>query len=353
MFSNVKLTVGSHTVENVNHPGHVSSLIYDVLYPRSKGKCDGMQFLWFPDTADGTDETKNKGFEIRRKFIMAVRDTNGTFTLRLPLHMLFGFMENFVALKGYPVEIELVRGPDYPAIYRDAAGTHKADEGKLQFTDILLNIPVVDPSTNIKLQYLKGVNNPRSYLYSFRERHGMFAPVPSNIRDFQQSIATSFFTERPQMIWVGFQRDAKTDQTYNHALYKNEDVETAYIQMNSTQFPSVMFKANWDENDSGFFYEMQKHLRANYLQYPAVYTEGNAPVNFKDLYTIYCFDVSKQELTLGSNTVTCDLHVHFKKVTPANLRVYIAWFNDRTLEMFTDGKAVNVRKEMDNYVNAK
>ena len=77
------------------------------------------------------------------------------------------------------------------------------------------------------------------------------------------------------------------------------------------------------------------------------------PVNFKDLYTIYCFDVSKQELTLGSNTVTCDLHVHFKKATPANLRVYIAWFNDRTLEMFTDGKAVNVRKEMDNYVNAK
>ena len=74
-----------------------------------------------------------------------------------------------------------------------------------------------------------------------------------------------------------------------------------------------------------------------------------SPPSFKQLYTIYCFDVSKQEMTLGSNNVTCDLHVHFKAATPAHLRVYIAWFNDRTLEMFTDGKPINVRNKVDNY----
>ena len=42
MFSNVKLTVGNQTVENVNQVGHVSSLIYDTLYPRSKAKCEGL-----------------------------------------------------------------------------------------------------------------------------------------------------------------------------------------------------------------------------------------------------------------------------------------------------------------------
>ena len=73
------------------------------------------------------------------------------------------------------------------------------------------------------------------------------------------------------------------------------------------------------------------------------------PSNFKDLYTIYCFDVSKQDMTLGSNSVTCDLHIHFKTAAAANLAVYIAWFNDRTLEMFTDGKPINIRKDIDNY----
>ena len=38
MYSNVKLTIGNQMVENVDHIGHVSSMMYDVLYPRSKGK---------------------------------------------------------------------------------------------------------------------------------------------------------------------------------------------------------------------------------------------------------------------------------------------------------------------------
>ena len=54
-------------------------------------------------------------------------------------------------------------------------------------------------------------------------------------------------------------------------------------------------------------------------------------------------------MTLGSNSVTCDLHLHFKEATTANHGVYIAWFNDRTLELFTDGKPINIRKDIDNY----
>ena len=141
----------------------------------------------------------------------------------------------------------------------------------------------------------------------------------------------------------------------NHALYTNEDVETAYIMMNNTQFPLNKFKANWSENNNGFFYEMQNHMRANYLQSSSCYSEGNmlTPVNFKDLYTIYCFDVSKHEMSVGSNTVTCDLHVYFKTATKANLRVYISWFNDRTLELFTDGKPLSIRREIEIYMDTE
>ena len=155
------------------------------------------------------------------------------------------------------------------------------------------------------------------------------------------------------MIWVAFQTCGTTDQTHNHALYTNENVETAHIMMNNTQFPLNKFKADWTENDNGFFYEMQNHMRANYLQVSSCYSEGNmlTPANFKSLYTIYCFDVSKHEMTVGSNTVTCDLHVHFKTATKANLRVYIAWFNDHTLELFTDGKPLAIRKEIENYID--
>ena len=195
------------------------------------------------------------------------------------------------------------------------------------------------------------MKDPQPYLFSFRERHGIVAPVGANVTDMQQTITSASFTERPQMIWVGFQHAATVDQKFNHALYTNENVETAYIDMNNVQFPSTLIKTNWPENDNGFFYEMQNHMRANYLQYPATYTEGNmlTPANFKTLYTIYCFDVSKQEVTLCSNSITCTLHMHFKTPTPADLRVYIAWFSDRTLELFPDGKSINIRKQIDSF----
>ena len=182
----------------------------------------------------------------------------------------------------------------------------------------------------------------------------MFALVPVNIYDFQQPITPDSFTERPQMVWVGFQHGATTDQKFNHAIYTNENVESAYIKMNNVSFPSTRIKANWAENDNGFFYEMQKYVRANYLQHSSMYTEGNMldPGNFKDLYTIYCFDVSKQEFTLSGNNVTCDLHVRFKAQTAANLRVYIGWFSDRTLELYSDGKPLVIRKHTDSYTDS-
>ena len=350
LFSTVKLTVGSKTMESINAPGHVSSMIYNVLYGRSKCKTDGLQFMWFPDSADSADPNANKGFKIRREFLITAPEANGTFKLRLPLHMLFGFMENFVILKGYPVEIELVRGPDWPALYKDA----NAAQGKFTFTDVLLNIPIVDPSSSLKVELLNAMDTNTPYLYSFRERHGMYAPVSPGVRDFQQAITSTFFTERPQMIWMAFQTIGTEDQTANFGIYTHANVESAYIQMNNSQFPARTTKALWTQNDNGFFYEMQKHCRDNYLQQDSTFSEGNmlTPANFKSLYPIYCFDVSKQELTLGSNTITCDLHVTFRVAVPANMRVYIVWFNDRTVQLSPAGNPIIIRREMDNYVGS-
>ena len=233
MFSIVKLSIGNQLIESVNQVGHVSSMIYNVLYPRSKAKTEGLQFMWFPDDSKSATTAENSGFKVRRQYIIDSPNTNGKFKLRIPMHMLFGFMENYTVLRGYPIEIELIRGADDPALYRGAG----ADEGKLTFSEITLNVPIVDPTTAVALEYLKGLQDRTSFRYSFRERHGMFAPVPAGIQNFQQSITSTYFTERPQMIWVGFQRNGTANQTFNHALYSNEDVESAYIQMNNTQFP--------------------------------------------------------------------------------------------------------------------
>ena len=347
LFDNVKLTVGSHLVENVNCPGHVSSMLYDILFPRSKAKIQGLEFMWYPDTAVEATVEDNTGFAARRKWIVDEPTTNGTFKLRLPLYMLFGFMENFLALKSYPIEIELVRGPDYPALFKDAT----APEGKLKFNHLILNVPVVEPNNAILLESLKGLRDPKPYLYSFRQRHGMFCPVPHGIHDFQITFTTGTFTERPQMVFIGFQKAQTKDQKFNHALYSHENVETMYVRLNNHRYPTTLTKANFAENDNAFFYEQQQQCRANYLQYPARYTEGNmlSPANFKKLYTIYAFDCTKGDFALGGNSIVSSLHVHFKSASANNLIAYISWYSERTLELFTDGKPLNIKMQTDSY----
>ena len=347
LFDNVKITVDNQLVENVNQPGHVSSMLFNILFPKSKAQNDGLQFMWYPDSDKTASSESNTGFSARQAYIIDDPDARGTFKLRAPLFMFYGFVENFLALKGYNYEIEMVRGPDYPALFK-ADG---APDAKFQFKEILLNIPVVDPSNAVLLESLKGMKDPQPYLYSFRQRHGLFAPVPKDIYDFQLTFTTGNFAERPQMVFVGFQRDQTKDQTFNHSLYSHENVETMFIKLNNERYPTTLIKADWANNDNGFFYEMQKHYRENYLQYPSRYAEGNMmnPPTFRDLYTIYSFDVTKGDYTLGGNSIVSSLHVHFKVKTKKNLVVYVTWFNDRTIEFFTDGRPPHIKTQTDSY----
>ena len=147
------------------------------------------------------------------------------------------------------------------------------------------------------------------------------------------------------MVFVGFQKNHTTDQFYNHALNTHENVETMYVKMNNRVFPENMVKADFENNDPGFFYHSMLNVRANYLQNPSRYGEGCHidPATFTTLYTIYAFDCTKGDYQVAGQSIVSSLHIHFKKQTPDNLVVYIAWFNDRTLECFSDGKTINIK----------
>ena len=89
MFANAKLNVGNQTVETINNVGHVSSMLYNVLLARSKGKTDRSEFMWVPDTATAASVDKNKDLTIRQKYLIDTPASNGKFKLRIPLYMFF------------------------------------------------------------------------------------------------------------------------------------------------------------------------------------------------------------------------------------------------------------------------
>ena len=79
MFSNVKLTVGNKLAENVNRIGHVSSLMYDVLCPLSKGMYNASKDVHMSLCSLCTTQTYPHVFHLRFKVrdIVATNSENG------------------------------------------------------------------------------------------------------------------------------------------------------------------------------------------------------------------------------------------------------------------------------------
>ena len=349
LFTNAKFTVGNKTVETVNLPGYASSLMNNVLYPRSLQKNAGLQFNWVADTTKDAN-SENKGWEIRRKRLLVSPSSPGAFKLRMPLSNMFGFCQNMVPLRGYPIEVELVRGMDATTLFLGG----ETVPGKLKITAMRLNIPVVTPNNKIQLETLKGLTNPKSYLYSFRAKNCMFAPIPKSVTTFQLSVTSDSMPERPQQLFVGLQRNTQTppdNQKFNHSLFSHEDVLEMVVKMNNCQIPEKPIPANWKNADSGFFYEAMLHQRANFLQFPGTYSDNTFlnPENFEKMYTIFCFDVTKQQNLLSARTVNCELHTTFRTPTNPGIKMYVAWYFDRTLELFSDGKSINIKSQTTSY----
>ena len=167
------------------------------------------------------------------------------------------------------------------------------------------------------------------------------------------TVITTTMVERPQVVWIAFQKDMTTDQKTNNAIYWHGNVQQMTMEVNNVQFPISPVPADFEENDLGMFYTMSQQVRENYLQISDAYTEGNMlnPASFRDLFPVYVLDVSKQNFTVGAKSVSTKLNIRFQKATPPNMTVHIAWYSDRTLELATDGSCLNIKENVDSFIS--
>ena len=349
LFSNCKLTVGNTLIEDVAHPGTVSTVLFNLLHDRSLSKSSGLDYFFVPDTTNEADKDKNKGWEIRRQWLLAA-ETNGEFVVNFPLYMLFGAFENFYALSAYPIEIELVRSHDNRLFFK-APKAQAAYKGVIKFESFTIKVPIVKPSKPESLRLLKGISDGKPYIYSFRRRNAVMAPITKDVTDYQLVVCTELFAERPKMLFLVLQA-CKDDnnQEFNHAAFSHHDVENAFVRVNNHQFPTVIQGAKFKQNDFGSFYLDLLHCRANYLMHPA---DGNCiitPPLFKTVYPVISFDLTKSDETIASKGVTVEIHLHFRTAAPADLRVYAVWWSDRTLEVYPDGKPLSIKRDTSTYI---
>ena len=89
LFINCKLSIGNRLVEDVSHPGYVSTVLFTLPHDRNHPKSSGLDYFFVPNGANVADSTTIKGRETCRVWLTKAT-TKGEFTVKFPLYMIFG-----------------------------------------------------------------------------------------------------------------------------------------------------------------------------------------------------------------------------------------------------------------------
>ena len=249
-------------------------------------------------------------------------------------------------------EFEVTRQEDYYSFFRgndltsgNPSSNVETVEGKIKLNNFVLWVPIAKAEGQTKIFMKESeLSSKDEYVMAFRQRRGLMAEVPSQITTWTWAFTTINFKERPQYLFVGFQKNLGADQKSNYALFNHMNVKNMYVIINDQQFPATIVDANFKNLDVGNFYMALQHVRSNYLQIdPLINESGINLVRFKNLATIFAFDLTKHERDIRGDVVTARLQVKFAVQTPAHLKAYACAINEKELFIKSDGSNVIVR----------
>jgi len=143
---------------------------------------------------------------------------------------------------------------------------------------------------------------------AFRARQCDTITVPeSTTFSWRLSVKTS--PEKPRYIIVAFQTDKDGSQEANPSIFDHCNLKNIYIMLNQERYPAVDYNLSFpNQQFSSAYYDAAKFSEKFYGMSDLI-THGNiTPANFRDLFPLMVFDVSKQSERLKSSVVDIQIN---------------------------------------------
>ena len=144
-----------------------------VKCPDDFSKAQGLNQLWYKDTATTAAKADNNGFAARHADLIQSPTVKGTFSFRIPMKHIFGFCEDYDKIVyGLKHSLTLIRKIDDDAIFREAtAGAGRISLDKLHgsFPQMLKSF-LFTRLLNQKLSYPLHTERDNVICYQFLNR---------------------------------------------------------------------------------------------------------------------------------------------------------------------------------------
>ena len=358
LFSDVRYNLASHEIEVLQNPGHATTMLGLLKYPDDFTKSQGLNQLWFPDSETGDGEIDNnnvvnKGFELRHKHIIKSPNPKGTFGFKIPLKHFLGFCEDYKKiLYGMQQRLTLTRTVNTNAIlrgYQTNAQNVKIyyDEGNVRIDNIRWFMPHVIPSDAYRLQLDKIIEKKEKIPVGYRMLQCDNIQVPENQKEFTWRLGVKSSPDIPRFIIVGFQSGKNNTQEGNPAIFDHLFVRNIYVTLNAKRYPDINYNNDFTKNQYSRIYGDATLFRKKFFNMDElVSNSGINPVDYKNIFPLYLFDVSKQSEKL--KTSVSDIHIKASfnanpaggNNPPANTMAYAVIISDRLFHFVSDGSKI-------------
>ena len=342
LFSDVRYHLASHEIEVLQNPGYATTMLGMLKYPDDFTKSQGLNQLWLPDTNVAknniANNAENEGFKKRHSYIIQTADPKGTFSFKIPLKHFLGFCEDYKKiLYGMQQRLTLTRTNDNDAIFRANA----LNNCIVNLEKIRWFMPHVIPSDAYRLQLDKIIEKKEKIPVGYRMLQCDNTQVPDGNRNFTWRLGVKSSPDIPRFIIVGFQTNKNNQQTQNPAIFNHLSVRNIYVTLNAKRYPDTDYDTDFTKNQYSRIYGDATLFRKKFYNMDElVSNSGINPQDYKNLFPLYLFDVSKQSEKFKTSVSDIHIKAFFNANVNPNTMAYAVIISDRLIHFVSDGSKI-------------
>ena len=347
LFKRIRYDLSGQEIENIMNVGQATTMLGLLKYPDDFSKSKGLNQLWYKDTTENADDD-NVGYLYRRYYIIRNSNPKGSFSFRIPLKYIFGFFEDYdKVVYGLKHNLTLTRNDDNNAIFKSdaTAGNPAADvvvNGKVILSKISWFMPHVTPADRDKMELYKIIERKEKIPVGYRMIQCDSASIPQAIA-FSWRLSVKSSPEVPRFIIVGFQTNKIGNQKTNPSLFDNVNVSNIYVMLNSMRYPTADYNISFLGQKYSRVYGDAAEFRYKFFNMDELISSPNInPTEYRNLYPLFLFDVSKQSEKLKYSTTDIQIKMHFSANVNPGTQAYAVIISDRLINFQSDGNKFSV-----------
>ena len=346
LFKHIRYDLSGQEIESLVHLGQATTILGLLKYPDDFSKSKGLNQLWYKDTTD-TAEEANTGWNVRRQYIIVNYNPKGSFSFRIPLKHIFGFCDDYdKVVYGLKHNLTLTRNDDNDAIFKNDAvaggGGDTYVDGKIRLDKVSWFMPHVTPADKNKMELYKIIKRKEKIPVGYRMIQCESASIPQ-ATSFSWRLGVKSSPEVPRYIIVGFQTNKSGNQKANTSLFDNVNVSNIYVMLNSITYPTTDYNISFLSQKFSRVYGDVVDFKTNFFNIDELLSNQNiTPADYRNLYPLFLFDVSKQSEKLKYSSTDIQIKMHFNANVPANNIAYAVIISDRLINFQSDGNKFSV-----------